>query len=335
MKVIHILLFVTLSAMLMPAMAQHPRVCDYVSLKHALKGKEYNVNTLVPDYGGLLEIKHEKEELRIEAISKFGKEIDSLNLINYKNDTVFILLTRDLTTNLIEYLGKTSAIGLKSSKGTYTIYNRNSKKFILEKLNLENYITVIGENYDPSAYPNVFPMIFAWNGIEGLLKDIGFSYILEYNLTRLIFKDYKMIHIDRWHFGIPCISHKLHYEVRKKYGLRTENTILENKIVHTYDTISKKDNDKYFGIMQEDENELIVWRKKGTSGFHTYETDNLDKILYKEPDKNSEQLLKFEEYDDLIIYDAIGFWYYVWVKDDKGREHWGWIKTTKGDRNHW
>ena len=130
-----------------------------------------------------------------------------------------------------------------------------------------------------------------------------------------------MIHIDRWHFGIPFSSCKVFYEIRKKYGLRTDNTILENKIVHTYDTISKKDNDKYFGIMQEDENELIVWRKKGITGFHTYETDNLDKILYKEPDKNSEQLLKFEEYDDLIIYDAIGFWYYVWVKDDKGREH--------------
>ena len=314
--------------MLMPAMAQHPRVCDYVSLKHALKGKEYNVNTLVPDDGGLLEIKHEKEELRIEAISKFGKEIDSLNLINYKNDTVFILLLKHFAT--------TEKITLKSLKGTYNIYDRSSKKFILEKLNLENYITVIGENYDPSAYPNVFPMIFAWNGIEGLLKDISFLDSEDnYILTRLIFKDYKMIHIDRWHFGIPFSSHKVFYEIRKKYGLRTDNTILENKIVHTYDTISKKDNDKYFGIMQEDENELIVWRKKGTSGFHTYETDNLDKILYKEPDKNSEQLLKFEEYDDLIIYDAIGFWYYVWVKDDKGREHWGWIKTTKGDRNHW
>lgn len=333
MKGIHILLFVTLSAMLMPAMAQHPRVCDYVSLKHALKGKEYNVNTLVPDDGGLLEIKHEKEELRIEAISKFGKEIDSLNLINYKNDTVFILLLKHFTT--------TENITLKSLKGAYNIYDRSSKKFILEKIDIGepyNSEEQFKEMIDSAQFigPNVFPMIFAWNGIEGLLKDISFLDSEDnYILTRLIFKDYKMIHIDRWHFGIPFFSHKVFYEIRKKYGLRTDNTILENKIVHTYDTISKKDNDKYFGIMQEDENELIIWRKKGITGFHTYETDNLDKILYKEPDKNSEQLLKFEEYDDLIIYDAIGFWYYVWVKDDKGREHWGWIKTTKGDRNHW
>ena len=333
MKGIHILLFVTLSAMLMPAMAQHPRVCDYVSLKHALKGKEYNVNTLVPDDGGLLEIKHEKEELRIEAISKFGKEIDSLNLIKYKNDTVFILLLKHFAT--------TENITLKSLKGAYNIYDRSSKKFILEKIDIGepyNSEEQFKEMIDSAQFigPNVFPMIFAWNGIEGLLKDISFLDSEDnYILTRLIFKDYKMIHIDRWHFGIPFFSHKVFYEIRKKYGLRTDNTILENKIVHTYDTISKKDNDKYFGIMQEDENELIVWRKKGITGFHTYETDNLDKILYKEPDKNSEQLLKFEEYDDLIIYDAIGFWYYVWVKDDKGREHWGWIKTTKGDRNHW
>lgn len=333
MKVIHILLFVTLSAMLMPAMAQHPRVCDYVSLKHALKGKEYNVNTLVHDDGGLLEIKHEKEELRIEAISKFGKEIDSLNLIKYKNDTVFILLLKHFAT--------TENISLKSLKGAYNIYDRSSKKFILEKIDIGepyNSEEQFKEMIDSAQFigPNVFPMIFAWNGIEGLLKDIEFLDSEDnYILTRLIFKDYKMIHIDRWHFGIPFFSHKVFYEIRKKYGLRTDNTILENKIVHTYDTISKKDNDKYFGIMQEDENELIVWRKKGITGFHTYEIDNLDKILYKEPDKNSEQLLKFEEYDDLIIYDAIGFWYYVWVKDDKGREHWGWIKTTKGDRNHW
>ena len=319
MKGIHILLFVTLSAMLMPAMAQHPRVCDYVSLKHALKGKEYNVNTLVPDDGGLLEIKHEKEELRIEAISKFGKEIDSLNLIKYKNDTVFILLLKHFAT--------TENITLKSLKGAYNIYDRSSKKFILEKIDIGepyNSEEQFKEMIDSAQFigPNVFPMIFAWNGIEGLLKDISFLDSEDnYILTRLIFKDYKMIHIDRWHFGIPFFSHKVFYEIRKKYGLRTDNTILENKIVHTYDTISKKDNDKYFGIMQEDENELIVWRKKGITGFHTYETDNLDKILYKEPDKNSEQLLKFEEYDDLIIYDAIGFWYYVWVKDDKGREH--------------
>ena len=58
--------------------AQHPRVCDYVSLKHALKGREFeNVGPDIFNFGyGGMEIIHTKEEIRIETINQYGEEID-------------------------------------------------------------------------------------------------------------------------------------------------------------------------------------------------------------------------------------------------------------------
>ena len=69
--------------------AQHPRVCDYVSLKHALKGREFEVITARPT-DKAIELLHTKEEIRIPTIGEFGKEIDSLDIIDYNGDTVYI-----------------------------------------------------------------------------------------------------------------------------------------------------------------------------------------------------------------------------------------------------
>lgn len=81
--------------------AQHPRVCDYVSLKHALKGREIDFMTPGPYTEGVVQtVEHSKEEIRIGVINEYGKEIDSLNIINYKNDTVYIYTEDSLVEEL-------------------------------------------------------------------------------------------------------------------------------------------------------------------------------------------------------------------------------------------
>ena len=65
--------------------AQHPRVCDYVSLKHALKNREFEVMRSGPYQKDTMVVEHTKEEIRIGAINEYGKTIDSLNIINKRN----------------------------------------------------------------------------------------------------------------------------------------------------------------------------------------------------------------------------------------------------------
>ena len=51
-------------------------------------------------------------------------------------------------------------------------------------------------------------------------------------------------------------------------------------------------------------------------------------FIYKEPDTESPKVYKFKE-GILIIYDIIGNWYYVKTTDQKGKEHYGWIKIEE------
>ena len=90
--------------------AQHPRVCDYVSLKHALKGREFEVITASSIDKGI-ELLHTKEEIRIPTIGEFGKEIDSLDIIDYNGDTVYIYRRLMLGWN------EDVSIDIKSKKG--------------------------------------------------------------------------------------------------------------------------------------------------------------------------------------------------------------------------
>ena len=56
--------------------AQHPRVCDYVSLKHALKGREIDFMTPAPYTEGFVQtVKHSKKEIRIGVINEYGNTV--------------------------------------------------------------------------------------------------------------------------------------------------------------------------------------------------------------------------------------------------------------------
>ena len=56
--------------------AQHPRVCDYVSLKHALKGREIDFMSPGPYTEGFVQtVKHSKEEIRIGVALPIWKRI--------------------------------------------------------------------------------------------------------------------------------------------------------------------------------------------------------------------------------------------------------------------
>ena len=56
--------------------AQHPRVCDYVSLKHALKGREIDFMTPGPYKEGFVQtVKHSKKEIRIGVINEYGNTV--------------------------------------------------------------------------------------------------------------------------------------------------------------------------------------------------------------------------------------------------------------------
>ena len=50
--------------------AQHPRVCDYVSLKYALKDREFEVMTLLGHTDDIVKIVHTKEEIRIQSLKR-------------------------------------------------------------------------------------------------------------------------------------------------------------------------------------------------------------------------------------------------------------------------
>ena len=56
--------------------AQHPRVCDYVSLKHALKGREIDFMSPGPYTEGFVQtVKHSKKEIRIGVINEYGNTV--------------------------------------------------------------------------------------------------------------------------------------------------------------------------------------------------------------------------------------------------------------------
>ena len=71
-------LFTLLIAFLYTAIlfAQHPRVCDYVSLKHALKGREIDFMSPGPYTEGFVQtVKHSKKEIRIGVINEYGNTV--------------------------------------------------------------------------------------------------------------------------------------------------------------------------------------------------------------------------------------------------------------------
>ena len=147
-------------------------------------------------------------------------------------------------------------------------------------------------------------------------------------LTKLIFDKYRLVHVDKISFSPLTFSIKKVDEMYKRSGFKKELK-LENTLIHVYDTISKKNNDEYISIMHEDENIPPTWFKKGSLAIHLWDYEEKKKFfIYKEPDTESPKVYKFKE-GILIIYDIIGNWYYVKTTDQKGKEHYGWIKIEE------
>lgn len=305
--------------------AQHPRVCDYVSLKHALKGLEcevmrpasyyYNKDTVL--------IEHTKEEIRIGVINKYGKAIDSLNIINYKSDTVYIYGESGFYEDYFDEI--------KTSKGAFRIRTQANQEFFFEPLEMPDFTERELHDTIPAS---IYPDIFEWEGLERLIKDGDTEHTAEVwcSLTRLILDEYKLTHVDRWESRIFISSLKRDIALAKKYG-RKINIPSEYEVIHVYDTISRINNDDYMTVMEEDENQLpIRWRKgsiyiilEKIYGLHKY-PDN-PWVLYKEPSECSDVVYKVEKSEPFIIHDIIGFWYYVESKSKRGL--FGWVKLNE------
>ena len=213
--------------------AQHPRVCDYASLKHALKGLECEVIIATVGYNNSVKILHTKKEIKIPTIGQFGKEIDSLDIIDYNGDTVYIY------RKLIQGWNEDVSREIKSKKGAYRIY-KNEKNISFEHFEIEDK----GEgeyNCNPNYSPSIYPDLFEWEGMEKLLKERSMTLLDEdvEELTRLIFDRYKLVHVDKWLFSPLFIPQKRIREIHERAGLKTKIP-LEITLVHVYDTISKK-----------------------------------------------------------------------------------------------
>lgn len=302
--------------------AQHPRVCDYVSLKHALKNREFEVMRSGPYQKDTMVVEHTKEEIRIGAINEYGKTIDSLNIINYKNDTVYIYKEFDIS-------GEHDITEIKTHKGAFRINRNKNLDLEIKPFEIEHYINE-DTRLNPTFEPSIYPDIFKWNGLEKLIKDKSVHHTADVwcTLTRLILNEYKLTHIDCWQSRIFMGSLKEKIALSKKIGEETDCPA-EFEIVHTYDTISKKDNDEYISIMYEDENIQPDWFKKGSQAIYLGEYDKKKKyFLYEEPDTRSRKVYKFKE-EVLVIYDIIGLWYYVKTTNAKGKNRYGWIKLQK------
>lgn len=212
--------------------AQYPNVCDYISLKHAMKDMECEVIIVeFTDKESIRELVHTKEKICIPQIEKFGKDIDSLDIIDYKNDTVYIY-------RKVCLLGYTETIELKSSKGAYRIYKGYEK--IFEQFKIDDNDEEEWNN-DPNYCPSIYPDLFEWNGIEKLLKErsmaVGGEEFEE--LYRFIFKDCKLIHVDKWFFRPLLFPLKWIHETHERLGYKN-NIPLEMTLVHVYDTKCKR-----------------------------------------------------------------------------------------------
>lgn len=236
-----LLLIVLLTSSLSAIIAQHPRVCDYVSLKHALKGLECEVIIATVDYNNSAKLLHTKKEIGIPTIEQFGKEIDSLDIIDYNSDTVYIY------RKLIQGWNEDVSREIKSKKGAYRIY-KNEKNISFEHFEIEDK----GEgeyNCNPNYSPSIYPDLFEWEGMEKLLKERSMTLLDEdvEEVTRLIFDRYKLVHVDKWLFSPLFIPQKRIRDIHERAGIKTD-TPLEISLVHVYDTVSKKDNDEYISI---------------------------------------------------------------------------------------
>ena len=324
-----IVFFSVLLTAFISIMAQYPRVCDYVSLKHALKGREIDFMTPGPYTEGVVQtVKHSKKEIRIGVINEYGKEIDSLNIINYKNDTVYIYTENSLVEELFAEI--------KTNKGAFRIHSLKDSTLFFKPIEINVHVDE-DTYFDPTFSPGIYPEIFEWNGLEKLIKDKAVEHTAEKwcTLTRLILNEYRLTHIDRWVSRIFLGSLKRDAEICKKNGWEIKFPA-EYEIVHIYDTISKKDNDDYLCIMYEDENIPPTRFKKGTSSFELAEFCDYENFfsknevvgyLHKEPNECSEIIVKVDHYyRRMAIYDIIGLWYYVKYSDSDGKQYQGWTK---------
>ena len=212
--------------------AQRSTVCDHVSLRHALKGMKCKVITAgFTNKADCIELVHTREKIRIPQIEKLGKDIDSLDIIDYKNDTVYIY-------RKVCLLGFTETIELKSNKGAYRVYEGYEKTF--EQLEIEANNEEEWNN-DPNYCPSIYPDLFEWNGIEKLLKERGMAVGGEEfeELYRIIFKDYKLVHVDKWFFRPLGFQLKRIREMCERAGYKTR-VPSEMTLVHVYDTKCKR-----------------------------------------------------------------------------------------------
>ena len=197
-KMNKLILSLTIIATCIQVNAQHPKVCDYISLKHALKNREFEVITAVSTSNACVELLHTKKEIKIPTIGLFGKEIDYHNIINYKNDTVYI------HRRVCRIWNNEELIEIKNSKGAYRICEDEKTKISFEEFKIKENI----EEECINSFPSIHLNLFEWEGIEKLFKDRGMAAGSEEyeELTRLVFENYKLLHADKWIFkplGVP------------------------------------------------------------------------------------------------------------------------------------
>lgn len=113
-----ILILTSFLSTLVTLSAQEPRVCDYVSLKHALKGKECEVVKTASYYYNedTVLVEHTKEEIGTEVLNGHGKAISA----------GCFLIDRNRWDEFMGYFNRKSRVAVVASRNGITRpWNKN------------------------------------------------------------------------------------------------------------------------------------------------------------------------------------------------------------------
>ena len=127
---------------------------------------------------------------------KGGKAIDQMGIIDYSSDTLYIF------EESLEMEDFKSRYYIKSKTGLFEIVNSKGEVFCkIEKIHNLGQSALERKYYD---------CVFEWGDLLTFLRKNWSTKNRAYaELTRIIIKDYKIKHIDKWNFediDIPIIT---------------------------------------------------------------------------------------------------------------------------------
>lgn len=170
--------------------------CVY-DIQRAIRDRTYNVTSFRPSDKTILNYTYNAILNTFLPISKKeGKAIDQMKIIDYSNDTLYIF------EESLEMEDFRSRLYVKSKTGLLEIINSIGEVFRkIEKIhNLEQ--RVLDRKY--------YDCVFEWGDLLTFLRKNWSTKNRAYaELTRIIIKDYKIKHIDKWNFediDIPIIT---------------------------------------------------------------------------------------------------------------------------------